>query len=546
MNHSSHRPAYPRKNRLMSTTVCNTPPVASVETNSQRSANSSKGKSTYGEILKSTAWVGGSQAVSIVIGIVRTKAMAILLGPAGFGLAGLYMSVASLTQSVAGLGVNSSGVRQIAEAVGTEDERRISQTAAVLSRVSFGLGILGALLLAVFSVPMSVVTFGTSERWFEVCLLGIVVALTLVSAGQGALIQGMRRIADLAKMNVLGAFLGTLAAIPLVYLYGRDGIVPSLIVTAAAGLALSWWYSRKIGVRRSSISMAELRTETAPLLKLGVAFMISNLLMMLSAYVVRILIRQKVGLEATGFYHAAWTIGGLYVGMILQAMGADFYPRLTAVINDHVSCNRLVNEQARISLLLAGPGVIATLTLAPLALSMMYAPEFGGAVNLLRWICLGVAMRVISWPMGYIIMAKARQNIIILCEMCWTVVHLGLAWIFVGKFGADGAGMAFFGSYVFHIAMTYVTVRKLAGFRWSVENFRTIVAYVLAVLCVFAGFGVLPLQFALGFGVFITALNGILSVRALLTVLGKDQIIAPISRFFIRPGMATSKADPIR
>ena len=78
-------------------------------------------KNTYGQILKSSALVGGSQAVNIVIGIVRTKAMALLLGPAGFGLFGLYGSISSLTQSIAGMGINSSGVRQIAEAVGSGD-----------------------------------------------------------------------------------------------------------------------------------------------------------------------------------------------------------------------------------------------------------------------------------------------------------------------------------------------------------------------------------------------------------------------------------------
>ena len=45
----------------------------------------------------------------------------------------------------------------------------------------------------------------------------------------------------------------------------------------------------------------------------------------------------------------------MYVGFILQAMGSDFYPRLTAVADDHAECNRLVNEQAQIGLLLAGP-----------------------------------------------------------------------------------------------------------------------------------------------------------------------------------------------
>src|ERR1700694_5970946 len=104
-------------------------------------------KSTYGQILKSTALIGGSSAVNIVIGIVRTKAMAMLLGPAGFGFFGLYGSIANLTQSIAGMGINSSGVRQIAEAVGSGDTERIARTAAVLRRISILLGLLGALLL---------------------------------------------------------------------------------------------------------------------------------------------------------------------------------------------------------------------------------------------------------------------------------------------------------------------------------------------------------------------------------------------------------------
>src|SRR5262245_5155768 len=89
---------------------------------------------SYRQILKSTAWVGGSSFVNIGIGIARTKVMAMLLGPAGFGLAGLYLSVAGLAQSIAGLGINSSGVRQIAEAAASGDSRRIAHTAAVLRR----------------------------------------------------------------------------------------------------------------------------------------------------------------------------------------------------------------------------------------------------------------------------------------------------------------------------------------------------------------------------------------------------------------------------
>ncbi|HMK22670.1 MAG TPA: oligosaccharide flippase family protein, partial [Terriglobales bacterium] len=102
-------------------------------------------RGSYLQILKSSALIGGSQVANIAIGIVRTKAMALLLGPAGFGLFGLYGSIASLTQNLAGMGINSSGVRQIAEAAGTGDRTRIGQTTAVLRRTSVVLGLFGAI-----------------------------------------------------------------------------------------------------------------------------------------------------------------------------------------------------------------------------------------------------------------------------------------------------------------------------------------------------------------------------------------------------------------
>src|SRR5438105_13164557 len=105
--------------------------------------------STYGEILRSSALIGGASALTVVIGIVRVKAMAVLLGPAGVGLLGLYNTIADLTRSVAAMGINSSGVRQLAEAVGTGDTARISRTVTVLRRTTIVLGVVGALLLAI-------------------------------------------------------------------------------------------------------------------------------------------------------------------------------------------------------------------------------------------------------------------------------------------------------------------------------------------------------------------------------------------------------------
>jgi antigen flippase len=480
--------------------------------------------------LKSSFLVGGSSFLNVAIGIIRTKAMALLLGPSGFGLFGLYSSVADLTQSVAGLGVNSSGVRQIAESVGTEDSAQIARTAAVLRRTSIFLGALGAASLLLFSRQVSRLTFGSTKQAAEVSLLSVVVLFKLISAGQGALIQGTRRISDLAKMSVLGALFGVCTSIPLVYLFRERGVVPSLVSVAAMTILTSWWYSRKIAVQKVTVTLSEIREEAWALLKLGSVFMSSGFMTMGVAYFVRITVLRSIGFEATGLYQSAWNLGGFYVGIILQAMGADFYPRLTASIGDHEKSNRLVNEQTLVGLLVAGPGVLATLTFAPLVIALFYSARFGSAVGVLRWICLGATLQVITWPMGFITVAKGRQGLFFFSELAWTVVAVALALLCVKRYGLEGAGIAFFGSYVFHAVLTYPIARYLTGFKWSTENKRTGCAFLLAIALVFGGFYMLPILWAACIGTVAAVVSTIYSLRILVRLVSLELIPRPLRR----------------
>lgn len=509
----------------------NSSEVAAPSEPMQEAEAATGGKSSYGQILKSSAWIGGSSLLTIGIGVIRTKAMAVMLGPAGFGLMGLYSSIIDLVLALAGMGIGSSGVRQIAESVSTGDEARIARTVIVLRRTAAALGILGAVLMVVFCGLLSTLTFGDDRHAGAVALLGLAVFFRSVAAGQGALIQGLRRIADLAKIGVLGALLGAIFSVVLVYALGEAGVALSLVAAAALGLAVSWWYSRKVEIAYPVMTGAEVRREAASLLKLGFAFMASGILMMGAAYAVRAIVLRLEGVEAAGFYSAAWTLGGLYVGIILQAMGADFYPRLVGVAHDHPQCNRLVNEQTQVSLLLAGPGVIATLTFAPLVILLFYSSKFYEAVEILRWICLGIALRVITWPIGFIIVAQNRQVIFLATEVAWTVVNIGLTWIFVKTFGLKGAGMAFFGSYVFHGLLVYPIVSWLTEFRWSIGNLRTGVLFLSPIILVFIGFYTLLPLWAYSIATVMMTLSAVNSIRILRKLVFQEKTPQAIQRF---------------
>ena len=430
------------------------------------------GTSTHGQIIKSSALIGGSTVINVVLGMTRTKVMALLIGTSGMGLFGNYGQISDFVRTVAGVGINVSGVRQIAEAVGTGDEQRIARTVMALRRVALFTGAVGALLLLIFCKPVSWFMFNDGNHAGAIALLALAVFFADVSAGQAALVQGMRRISDLARMSVWGAVYGTVFSIPIIYFYGEAGVVPSLVCAAAMTILTSWWYARKVQVKQTALTWREMMGEARGLLRMGVVFMASGCMAMGGPVLVRAIITHRLGLSMSGLYQSAFVLGGVYMGYVLQAMAADFYPRLTEVAQDNQACNRLVNEQVEVGLLVAGPGVLATLAFAPLIIELFYSSKFGAAEGVLRWICLGMLLRVASWPMGYLLMAKGERKIYFWTELSSTGAYIGLIWLCVVQLGLTGAGVAFFGSYVLYTLGVYVISSRLTGFRWSSANVR--------------------------------------------------------------------------
>jgi len=467
--------------------------------------------------------------------------MALLLGPAGVGLMGLYSSVYELTRNLAGLGINNSGVRQIAEAVGSEDAGRISRTVITLRRVAFFTGVLGAALLLVFCRQISRFTFGDELHVGAFALLALAVFFGDVSAGQAALVQGMRRIADLARINVLGACFGTVLSIPIIYFYRQRGVVPSLVAVAGMSILTSWWYARKVKVERVRLPLRQLVQEASALLRLGLVFMTTGLMTMGVAYLVRIILVRQMDLQAAGFYQAAWNLGGVYFGFILQAMGADFYPRLTAVAQDNNECNRLVNEQAEVGLLLAVPGVLGTLALAPLVIQIFYSREFGQSVEILRWICLGMVLRVASWPMGFILLAKGAGRVFFVTELIGNALQLALIWIGINLWHLPGTGIAFCLFYIIYTLGIYFVVRRVSGFRWTGANSRLALLFVPVIAAVFLAWYVLPPSFAAGFGLLAAVTVGFYCLRTLCTLIPVNRlpraVLALLKLFRITPGV---------
>jgi enterobacterial common antigen flippase len=487
-------------------------------------------QNSYIQIFKSTSLIGGSQGINILLRIVRTKIIAVLLGPSGVGIIGLSTSIIDLVSIFAGMGVGSSGVRQIAEAAGTGDDDRIARTTITLRRAALLLGAAGAVTMVTCAYPLSRLTFGDSSHAWALAFLSVTIFFGAVSAGQAALIQGMRRVSHLAALSVLGALFGTLFSIPFVFFWGQQGIVPFLIATSAASIGTSWWFARKIKVARIVMPWKDTWREARGLLNLGIAFMGAGVMTTGTIYAVQIIVVRNLGLDSAGLFQAAATLSTLYIGVILSAMGADFYPRLTAVASDNISVIRLVNEQAEVGLLLALPGIVFTLAFAPLIFQIIYSAKFLAANDILRWYILGIFLRVICWPLAFIILAKGKGMLFFWTEAIANGLHIGLAWWGVLFFGLAGAGIAFFIMYIFYTALVVLVARRISDFIWSASNIRRMLYAIPLVGLMFLISRILTEVWSMFLGGMLTVITIFYSLKSLQVIVGSVDLKSVINK----------------
>jgi len=437
-------------------------------------------------VLKSSAIIGFSSIMTLGLGMVRTKIVATLLGPSGVGLLGIYNSIATLATGLAGLGLGSSAVRQISKSAATGDHNAISRSFLALRRCAILLGLTGAAALALLAGPVSRFSFGNSDHLQAVALLGIGVFFATLGGAQGTLIQGMRRMRQVAMINIYSAVAGTAISVPILVIWGLQGIALSCVVVLISNSLVSWLYVRRVSLPSVKLSLQETWRESEGMLRLGLGFLSAGLMAAASNYLARIIVLKYTDEEGAGMFQAAYVLSMVYVGFILQAMGTDYYPKLSGVANDNKSCARVVNDQVEISILLGLPGVLGTIALAHLVIPLFYDQGFASAVDILRWQSASALMRLASYPMSYLLVAKGESMVFTILEGIFTVLQMIVLWCGVKYFGLVGSGVAYLIVYLFYWPTLLILIKRRYGVRWDSSNFKL------------AGFSLAAVLFSLG------------------------------------------------
>lgn len=442
---------------------------------------------SYLHILKYISLFGGVQVLNVLIGIVRNKFVAMLLGPQGVGLISLFNSTTKLISDSTNFGISMSAVRNISEDYDKKDEEKLMEDIALVRSWSLLAALLGFFICIFLSPLLSRYTFAWDGHTLHFILLSPCVALTALAGGELAILKGVRKLRALAAIsvyNVLGALVLT---VPLYYFFGDAAIVPSLVLMALVQLLLTIMVSCRLYPFHVSFQKTFLDKGWG-MIRLGTAFVFAGILGSGTDLIIRSYLNNVSDIATVGFYNSAFMMTMVYAGMIFSAMETDYFPRLSGANNLKFTFNQIVNRQIEVTLLLISPLLTFFLLFLPQLILFLYSDKFLPALSMAQVLVLAMYVRAIRLPVEYIPLAKGDSKSYLLLEGLYDILLVSLVLLGFWKWGLFGAGLGIAVTGLLNLVCVYGYAYARYGYRLSSSVMRYAALHfsigLLVLLCV--------------------------------------------------------------
>lgn len=415
--------------------------------------------------MKAMGLFGGVQIVGILCSILRTKLVAMWIGPTGVGLFGIFNRALDTLNTGTNLSIRQSSVRDLSQAASQADTSALASIIAAVRRWSLWLGMAGALVTLALAPALSKMSFGDYNHIWGFVFLSSAVFLMAVTNGEYAVFQGTARLRRLANVTMWGSVTGLAVSIPLFYVLRSRSILPSIIAYAAACAIWAWILRNRDYSAHQPAKQSW--TIGKGFVKLGIFMTLGNFVSMLAGYIFIAWLNNRSGTSEVGYYQAGYTLINKYTGLILTALGMEYYPRLANVAHSRFRLGVFVSQEINLTMTVMAAFTTMFILLCSPIVTLLYTAEFQGITAFVTIGMVGMVYRTLSWCIAFVILAKGSGKLYFITELASAVVELSLNIAFYCQWGLPGLGMAFVASYVIYTALVAVVYHRHYTLRLS-------------------------------------------------------------------------------
>ena len=440
----------------------------------QEQENTTHKDSGYDGILKYAGLFGGVQGLVSLITLFKVSIVSRLLGPVGVGMVDVYNRSTELGKRATDLGISYSAVQAISEQRGEDcGDDAVEYAIKVVRSWSMWLALFGTLLFFCLAPLLSRWSFEGDVTYTNMFrMLSLTVGCSALMGGEVAVLKGGRMLGRVAWYQLLSAVAMLAITVPCYYIWGFEGIIPSLLLSAVGLLGVACWHSFKVFPYRIALFSKRIIIDGLYIIRQGLNYTLAGLLNSGAYYLVSIYLFTNGNEGEVGCYSYGNLLISYLSMLVFAALDSDFFPRLSAVNKDRERSNILVNTQVELLMVLITPLVISFAVCLPLVPHLLLDIEFMPLVTMAQWGVMGLFFKSMMLPTAYLCLSKKDSKVFLLQEI---LSYTFMAAIMIGGFmhyGLPGLGAGMLLSGIFDWLTVWIISLICYDFRYSSRVWR--------------------------------------------------------------------------
>ena len=405
-------------------------------------------------LLKTSALNGVAVLIKTATMFILNKILAVYVGPAGYAAIGQFQNFIQMITTFAGSAINTAVIKYTAE-YHEDEHKQISVWRAAGSLVLI-FSFIFSIIILIFQKQLSLYIFQTVEYqsvfvWFAVFLV-----LFNLNALFLAILNGKKEILKLVVANIAGSILSLLVTGFLAVQYHLYGALIALSIYQSIAFFVTLFLCYKANWFNISYLFGKIELHIA---KKFAAFalmaLVSAVCVPLSQMAIRSFLSQEFGLNYAGYWEAMIRLSAAYLMLVTTTLGVYYLPRLAELTHlDEIK--KVVYSGYKFIFPLAVVGGLSVYLLRDWIIALLFSQAFMPMRDLFLWQMIGDSLKIGSWILAYLMLAKAMTKLFVTTEILFALSSVGLTYLFSKLFGFEGVSIAHLVNYALYwLVMSY-------------------------------------------------------------------------------------------
>lgn len=397
--------------------------------------------------------------VRMLAGIVSVKVVAAIIGPSGIALLGQLNNFSAILLGVANGGIQNGVTKYIAEY--KDNEPIVKTLLANALKITLFFSVLVAGILIFLHESLSNIILLSPDYSYVFVVFGFTIILYTLNALLVSILNGFKEFKKYVVVNICGTIVGLIFSVTLVMCYGLHGALINAVTYQSIVFFVTLWMCRKCswfswsnftGAYNKDIVRKYFGYSLMTLTSLAV---VPASQMLLRGYVI-----SEISITEAGWWEAMNRISNMYLTVITTSFSVYYLPRLSE-IQDKYELKREIFRCYKIIMPMLLCTTIAIYALRHFVIWLLFTPDFYPMESMFIWQLSGDLFKIASWLLAFLMLAKARTIAFISSEIIFSLLFVGLGFLFMNRNGTVGITQAYMTNYILYLLTMIILFRDI-------------------------------------------------------------------------------------